>query len=52
MADPPDHSRKPEKPAPRFNPFANEEDMFKIVLWVGGICLVLLPVIVGIKALV
>lgn len=32
----------------RFNPFRNEEDMFKIVLWVGGVAaVVILLVVVG-----
>ncbi len=41
------NGQKPE-PKPRFNPFINEEDMFKVVLWAGGICLavVLLAMIV------
>lgn len=29
----------------RFNPFRNEEDMFKIVLWAGAVCLALIVVV-------
>jgi hypothetical protein len=31
----------PEEPKKRFDPFTNEGDMFKIVLWVGGVVLVI-----------
>lgn len=41
--------QRPEKQDDeRFNPFRNEEDMFKIVLWVGGAAaVVILLVVVG-----
>lgn len=32
-------------PPHRFNPFAHEEDMFKVVLWVGGALLVLIVIV-------
>lgn len=35
----------------RFNPFRNEEDMFKIVLWVGAVCLALILVVFAARAL-
>jgi hypothetical protein len=31
----------PEEPKGRFNPFLNEDDMFKVVLYVGAAVLVL-----------
>lgn len=34
----------PQKP--RFNPFANEEDMFKIVLWAGAAVLLIIVLVV------
>ncbi len=63
MGDTPEHpdsrkesaQRAPEEAAgpasdqkQRFNPFVNEDDMFKVVLWAGAICLaiVLLAMIV------
>jgi hypothetical protein len=32
----------PEEPKQRFDPFTNEGDMFKIVLWVGAAVLVVM----------
>lgn len=42
-------SERPEKG--RFNPFLNEEDMFKVVLWVAGGLLALIVVVMLLRAL-
>ena len=41
-----------EEPEPhRFNPFINEEDMFKVVLAVGAACLVTVVVVLALRAI-
>lgn len=35
-----------EAPKQRFNPFIHEDDMFKVVLWAGGIVVLLIILIV------
>jgi hypothetical protein len=42
-------SKPPEKR--RFDPFTHEEDMFKIVLWVGAAVLVVAAIIVIVEAI-
>ncbi|MFT4049986.1 MAG: hypothetical protein QM648_09145 [Solirubrobacterales bacterium] len=50
--DPDKHSEAPQRaPQRRFNPFLNEEDMFKVVLWVAGAVFVLVVLAVVVRAL-
>lgn len=53
--DPDKHPETPENGAERpekgpFNPFLNEEDMFKVVLWVAGGLLALVMVVLLLRA--
>ncbi|MGB0873076.1 MAG: hypothetical protein ACPGWS_10070 [Solirubrobacterales bacterium] len=44
--DPQKRVKRSQEPAEqRFNPLRNEEDMFRVVVWVGAICLVLIVVV-------
>lgn len=50
--DPTKPVQAPEQPAPRrFNPFAHEEDMFKVVLWAGGVFLAIILLAVIARAI-
>lgn len=54
--DPDKQPEAPQKPSESpekgpFNPFLNEEDMFKVVLWVAGGLLVLIVVVLALRAL-
>jgi hypothetical protein len=40
-----------EVPQPKFNPFANEDDMFKVVLAVGAAVLLLIALAVLIRSI-
>jgi hypothetical protein len=49
-------ARRPAEPASegsprRFNPFINEDDMFKVVLWAGGIVLAIVVLIVLVRTI-
>ena len=54
-----DHSNDGQRPSQRpegqdderFNPFQNESDMFRVLLWVGGGALVLILLVVGGRAI-
>lgn len=49
--DPDKQAEAPQKQPPRrFNPFLNEEDMFKVVLWAGGIVLVIMALVLLARA--
>lgn len=41
-------AQKPDEK--RFNPLRNEEDMFRVVVWVGAVCLALVVVVLLARA--
>ncbi len=50
--DPQKLVERPQEPADkRFNPLRNEEDMFRVVVWVGAVCLALIVVVVLARAI-
>lgn len=50
-SDPENAAKSPQKGEDeRFNPFRNEGDMFKIVVWAGAVCLALILIVFLVRA--